>query len=175
MKHEQSELKIRIAQISEGTHDYRFEYPAEQLGLDENFNELVEIDSILDKTQRQLLLKTRITTRADFTCDRCAGEFFEEIQANYGVCYMFDESPAEALPDDEMRYIHPGTPYLDISDDVRQALLLAIPLKLVCTEDCKGLCPHCGVNLNVETCTCTEETLDTRWEELRKLITENNK
>ncbi len=173
MKHEQSELKIRISQLSEGTHNYRFVSQPTQLGLDEKFQELIEIDSILDKTQRQLYLKSRISTKIRFECDRCAGECSNNLQAEYGICYVFDESPTGESPDD-IRFIHLGTPYIELTDDIREALVLAVPLKLVCTDECKGLCPHCGVNRNEESCTCTEEDSDTRWDELRKLITENN-
>jgi len=47
--------------------------------------------------------------------------------------------------------------------------LLAAPLKAICREDCRGLCPHCGRNLNLEQCTCAEPIEDPRWEALKGL------
>ncbi len=45
---------------------------------------------------------------------------------------------------------------LDITDDLRAEILLELPTNILCSEDCKGLCPHCGVNLNESTCNCGE-------------------
>jgi len=65
--------------------------------------------------------------------------------------------------------ISPGLSVIDVSEDVRQTLLLALPFKRVCREQCKGLCPHCGKNLNEAPCGCTESTDDSRWEKLKDL------
>ena len=45
---------------------------------------------------------------------------------------------------------------LDITDDLRAEILLELPTNILCSEDCKGLCPHCGINLNESTCNCGE-------------------
>ncbi len=171
MKREQSELKIRITQLSEGTHEYQFTSHPEQLRLGDHFQENVEIDVILDKTQRQLYLRTKISAGGKFECDRCAGDFTESINSSYNICYAYDENPVPNAEDDEIRLIHQGTPYLDLTEDIRQSIMLAVPMKLVCSDDCKGLCPQCGCNLNTTTCACTTEHHDSRWDELRKLIT----
>ncbi|TAK52147.1 MAG: DUF177 domain-containing protein [Bacteroidetes bacterium] len=174
MKREQHELKIRITQLSEGTHNYHFAVKASELELAENFQDLIEITAVLEKTHRQLYFKIQISAKAEFQCDRCADRFYFAIQAPFTVCYGYDESASGNSADDELRLIHPGTPYIDVTEDVRQVILLAIPLKLICNEECKGLCPHCGINLNRETCTCADEPADSRWDELRKLIEEKN-
>jgi len=57
----------------------------------------------------------------------------------------------------------------DLTDMVRQELLLALPMKPLCSEECKGLCPRCGVNLNIETCDCRVKGMDSRWEGLKDL------
>lgn len=174
MKHKQSELKIRISQLSEGIHHYQFTSTPIQLGLEENFKDDVEITAELDKSVRQLYLKTQIFTKAGFRCDRCNDEFFQPIRASYGICYALDETASNESVDDELRLIHPGTPYIELTDDVRQMIMLTIPMKITCFEGCKGLCPHCGINRNLTICDCKEEHEDSRWDELRKLITENN-
>jgi uncharacterized protein len=63
---------------------------------------------------------------------------------------------------------------IDLADDVRQTVVLAVPLKLLCKEECKGLCPRCGADLNKELCICPPEALDARWETLRRFREENN-
>ena len=47
--------------------------------------------------------------------------------------------------------------------------VLAVPMKNLCSEDCKGLCPKCGKNLNEGLCNCNEENIDPRWETIQKL------
>jgi len=56
-----------------------------------------------------------------------------------------------------------------LEDILREQVLLAVPLKAICREDCKGLCPHCGKNLNVEQCSCAEPVEDTRWSALKEI------
>jgi uncharacterized protein len=58
---------------------------------------------------------------------------------------------------------------MDLAEPVRQALLVALPMKPLCREDCKGICPQCGVNLNEVDCGHTDESEDNRWAGLREL------
>jgi uncharacterized protein len=70
-------------------------------------------------------------------------------------------------------YLHPETDKIDLSEDVRDYALLALPMKKLCSENCKGLCPKCGKNLNDGPCECRDEKIDPRWEPLQKLKTKN--
>jgi uncharacterized protein len=56
-----------------------------------------------------------------------------------------------------------------LSDALREAVLLEIPIKNLCAEDCRGLCPHCGVDRNRETCACEDAPVDQRWSALRNV------
>jgi DUF177 domain-containing protein len=56
-----------------------------------------------------------------------------------------------------------------LEDALREQVLLAVPLKAICREDCKGLCPHCGRNLNSEPCSCAEPVEDARWSALKEI------
>jgi uncharacterized protein len=56
-----------------------------------------------------------------------------------------------------------------LEDVLREQVLLALPLKAICREDCKGLCPHCGRNLNQELCNCAEASEDPRWSALKDI------
>ncbi len=58
---------------------------------------------------------------------------------------------------------------LNVFGILREQFLLAQPMKYLCSEDCKGLCPVCGKNLNYEKCGCNEQALDPRMEIFRKL------
>ena len=76
-------------------------------------------------------------------------------------------------PDDPDLYSFEGSK-ADITDAVRDALLLELPYRFICSEDCKGFCPNCGVNLNLGTCTCQEGTEVTNPFSALKAIVQNN-
>ena len=57
---------------------------------------------------------------------------------------------------------------LPLEDAVREQLLLWLPMRGLCRDDCKGVCPQCGVNWNVAECDCAEPILDSRWDALRE-------
>jgi uncharacterized protein len=85
----------------------------------------------------------------------------------------FSEKYKEASPGDdeeklELAYFLGDE--IDIADLVRESLLLAQPLKKLCKEECKGLCPKCGINLNVSTCSCNKEIMDPRLMVLQQFL-----
>jgi len=88
-------------------------------------------------------------------CDRCLEEFAMDFATPIGESYYrVDEAPAD--PDDDER-IYGEDDIIDISSDIEQAFLLTLPIRIVCRDDCRGLCPGCGRNLNAEECSCTAD------------------
>jgi len=75
---------------------------------------------------------------------------------------------------EDVVFIHPDTDKIDLDEYIRDYAVLAVPMKNLCSEDCKGLCSKCGKNLNEGTCNCNEENIDPRWESIQKLKTKNN-
>jgi uncharacterized protein len=59
---------------------------------------------------------------------------------------------------------------IDLRDAVEEALILALPMKVLCRPDCQGLCPRCGRELEEGPCECPEEEINERWAEFRKLL-----
>ncbi len=162
-------MKIQIGGLSEGIHRYRFKVAADELNLGEQFRADVDVEAALDKTPTQILLTSKIRTTANFQCDRCVAPFEEELSPSYKMLYVLEGSDTGHLGPSEFQVITPGHNVIDITEDVRQTILLSVPLKLLCNENCKGLCPSCGKNLNEGICTCSEPAVDSRWEKLRKL------
>jgi uncharacterized protein len=60
-----------------------------------------------------------------------------------------------------------------LDEEVRQLILLDVPLKHLCREDCRGICPGCGVDLNAAECTCTKAEIDPRWAKLSEVFRGN--
>ena len=140
-----------------------------EIGLESNFTQPVEIDVVVDKSPHQVLVKSDIRTRGFFPCDRCIEEFESPIVAKFKMLYVYNKPESGDVTEDEVRLIGPDTGTIDLADDVRQMILLSKPLKLLCREECKGLCPHCGANRNAVGCACKDDTGDARWQGLRGL------
>lgn len=161
-------MKISISNLTEGVHAFHFSTKPSELGLGESFTEDVTVDVTVDKTSRELMLKVEMSTMGTFVCDRCIDEFDRRVQARYQIVYLYAQSEMYRYPGEEVQILSAGTPFIDITEDVRQYMLLAVPLKLLCRENCSGLCPRCGVNRNDQTCTCDAEEMDPRWQVLKK-------
>lgn len=167
-------MKIQIAGLSEGIHDFSFREPVAEVDLGREFGGEVEVDVMLEKSGKQLYVKADVRAHGSFSCDRCTGPFSLPLQSTFQKYYVWNPGEAEHLDSFEVEAIPPGLPIIDLKDDVRETVLLAVPLKLLCNDQCKGLCPRCGADLNVEPCSCPPEAADARWETLRGYFKENN-
>ncbi len=108
----------------------------------------------------------KIVTTVNAACRRCLSPASLPITAAVDVVFTEDQDS-----DDPSEYVVPeGMHVLELHDAVREELILAMPDYLVCREDCKGLCPACGADLNVEPCDCKPAT-DPRWQALDALKT----
>jgi uncharacterized protein len=164
-----AEFRINISKLSDGIHNYTFETESAKIGLDERFNSIVKVDAKLDKSLRQVLLQANVRTIGFFACDRCLEEFSRQIDVSYSIVYIQDNrSTMDMKNEEEIQVLSADTNYIDLDDDVRQYVLLSLPQKLLCDDDCKGLCPICGANRNSSECTCEVQQVDSRWDALKR-------
>ncbi len=169
-KNNPNEIDIRISGLSNGFHEYHFSVEPSVIGLDANFHRVVKVNAQLEKTSHQIYLKTDIETLGRFRCDRCLDEFESPIKGTFNMCYMYNALETENFSSEEIQVIRPDTVSIELTEDIRQIIMLSVPLKLLCVEDCKGLCTHCGTNKNHELCSCKEEVSDPRWQGLHELL-----
>ena len=162
-------MKIQVGGLSDGIHTYTFEAESSDLALGEAFTRQVFVEARLDKAGGQIFLTATVRPTGKFLCDRCTAEFTRELPSSYHMYYVWDAADTDKFDPAEVQVISSSLNVIDISEDVRQTVLLSVPLKLLCRDTCKGLCPHCGKNRNVEPCDCRDELTDTRWEKLRAL------
>ncbi len=168
-------MKINISNLSEGVHEYQFEENPSTIELDERFSKPVLVQVELEKRRRQLFLTGHIKTSGRFACDRCCDDFGKDIGIDYRMTYVYDMNDAGDTDKDELTVIQTSTNEIDIDEDVREYTLLAVPLKLLCRENCAGLCSTCGANLNKETCSCPKEDIDPDLvgKKLKKIVNNN--
>lgn len=162
-------MRIQLGGLSDGIHEYNFACRPAEIGLDERFQTEIHVHALLDKTVHQAFLKAEISTSGLFACDRCVRDVSLTFSPGYRMYYVVEGGETGDLDPSEVQVIPPGLNAIDIDDDVRQILLLAIPQKILCTRDCKGLCPECGRNRNADPCDCSVSIDDSRWEKLREI------
>ncbi len=120
-----------------------------------------------------------LNTTVELACSRCLEPARVAINKPFDLFFrqrdeeMFDEDEEIELDERETRTAFFTGTQLGITDILREQILLALPMKALCTVDCKGLCPHCGTNLNAGSCNCPKEQfsphMDTLLEIKRRL------
>lgn len=113
-----------------------------------------------------------LDVKARLRCSRCLETFSYPISSSFQVTYRDSADSVDkrdsAGDEDIVLY---SDDLVDVSDDVRQQIVVTLPMKPVCADDCKGLCTVCGQNLNVGLCGCAQdEAADSRWTALGELL-----
>ena len=102
-------------------------------------------------------------------CRRCLTPVEVEVEDRFRVIYQYPGRGDEEIEDADIVTLDPGADRIEIDDEVRDRLFIETDLYAVCTEECRGLCATCGVNLNDTTCECEATTVDARWHALETL------
>lgn len=166
-------MKINIHNLKDGQYFFEFEKSSAELGIEdvEMFSRPAIVESNVSKRKSEIVVFSRVRTQAKYVCDRCLKPFGAAIDEGVTVLFTTDQSYLEGEDNELVQLIGAHTREIDLSVGLRESILLAVPMKHLCSENCKGLCPTCGANLNEEECRCVRELIDPRWEVLRKLTT----
>jgi uncharacterized protein len=119
----------------------------------------------LSRTKEGILAQTSdLVMMVDRECSRCLDIFEHPIQVNIEELY------ASPTPIDESEFFIGQDAQLDLAPLLRAEALIQLAHREYCREDCKGLCVHCGANLNEETCDCADNQIDPRMAKLKELL-----
>ena len=153
--------------------------PAAFAGDGQDFRVVAPVALAFDifKDKQQFRLVGRVRTTLELTCSRCLEPFRMPVNATFDIRYH----PASEMSEDEEREVEEDdleTSYyrddqIDLNELLREQFYLELPMKPLCTEDCKGLCPQCGTNLNKATCDCKPSWSDPRLAALKGLLKSN--
>lgn len=172
-------MKINTANIPEGGLNVSFSkdeawssqiFPAEQ-GLGFHLG-TVEASVNLKKIHQALYLEGNIRATARMDCSRCLETAVLPIAASFK--YILKPLQAEnheekELSADDLDFAFYENELIDLDPLIAEQVMLQAPMKALCREECRGLCPHCGVSLNKESCRCHDERIDSRLAILKKL------
>ncbi len=158
-------MQISVPRLRPGRHVFRFqfspdEYIEVEAGSALDFRSDVQVVATAHKMGMQLFVTTEAQATVAFECARCLEPFVLPVAATAGALYVpeetFDraESRTHAIESESERVMYYRQGVVDLGEQVIESLALAAPQKPLCLEDCRGICPSCGQNLNEDACDC---------------------
>jgi uncharacterized protein len=169
-------MVVDVTRIEDAVMPFGFETEAEQLDLDTPNYRVVGPVKVAGEVEKHIVtvkVRGNISGNAEIDCTRCLQPVAQPLSIDFDVDYLTEgglgsegehEVAETDLETDELR----GNT-LDLTQLVREQILLNIPEQFFCKEDCKGLCEQCGENLNLIDCKCGEDEIDPRWAALKNL------
>ncbi len=161
-------MKIKLNSIPVGIHEIALSKDVRDFGLQAPFFGDADVKVKVDRSEHQIVLSCKFVTQLLLNCDRCLAEYEQKVSGDFTVIYLAERID-EDIDDTNVYELTPDLTYIDLTKDFYDFINLSVPLKHICSEDCKGLCPTCGANLNIETCDCESEKVNPIWEPLLKL------
>ncbi len=153
---------LEIGAVVRATFAEQITSGSDEVPLDEPVVGQVEVS----RTARTVRLSGHVATTAPLVCGRCLEPYRQRLAVALSDEFIADA--VETLPGDgRLDLADFALPLgrdrvLDVTEVIRQHLLLGAPMVPLCSPTCRGLCPQCGVNWNHQTCTCTPDAIDPR-------------
>jgi uncharacterized protein len=172
-------LSLNLTKIR--TQQERFEqvYPPDQLPSDEGFRVIAPVELAFDifKDKDQFRLAGAVKTTLELPCSRCLEPFALPVDASFDLRYQpHTDNKGEGereVEEDDLTTAFYENDEIDLGQLMREQFYLALPMKPLCREDCQGLCPVCGTNLNAGACSCNRAWEDPRLAALKELRAKN--
>ncbi len=132
----------------------------------------VDVDCLVTRSGSTVLVRGGLNGKISAPCSRC----LETVSLNVGADFLYTLLPAKAEIQEELELsaedletgYYTGD-FIDLAPLLCEQLVLQVPMKVLCADDCKGLCPRCGENLNSMSCSCRREDVDPRLAVLRNI------
>ena len=170
MQFELSSLRSKTGRFS---HVYE---PGELVFHDERVGLAVPptVSGRITHSESKVTVEGRVNAVAQVECDRCLKPVTLPIDSEFKLEYVTSEAykalEAAELADEDLTLSVFDGEVIDIDEIVREQVLLAVPSQALCDQNCKGLCPICGTDLNVTSCSCQQTEIDPRWQGLKELV-----
>jgi len=168
---------LDLARIRTPHEHYEQIYQPDALASDESFRVAAPVSLALDirKDKQTFHLTGRVQTTLELPCSRCLEPFTRPVDAAFDLRYQPQTANTGAdereIAEDDLSTAFYENEEIDLGQMMREQFLL--PMKPLCSEECRGLCPVCGTNLNRGACDCRRGWDDPRFDALRELRTKN--
>jgi uncharacterized protein len=174
-------MRLDLSHIrqSETPFDRRYELEAFAGTVEEyRVSSPVFLRMAIHKDKDRFRLVGTVETELEVECSRCLERFTLPVDRAFDLRYLpMGESASGAdedeneMADDDVSITFYRDDEIDIAELLREQFYLALPMKPLCRPDCRGICPHCGINRNVESCECESRWEDPRLAPLKTLMT----
>jgi uncharacterized protein len=133
----------------------------------------VELAFDIHKDREKFRLVGHVLAQLELGCSRCLEPFPLDVHARFDLRYLpasaMSSDPEREVPDADLDLSYYRGDHIDLNELLREQFYLALPMKPLCREDCRGLCPQCGANLNTAACACASTWEDPRLGALKAL------
>ncbi len=155
-------MKIILADYKEGIPvSVRETYDPKKLDLefvDLKYLKPLDMNGIVEKSNDTVNFQGTLKSRIEKMCARCLRAIPSDVEKDFAFYYETT-----------------GKEVIDTIDDLRETLILDHSISFLCTDSCKGLCPHCGGNRNEKDCSCESDVKNNVFAELKKLLKKKSK
>ena len=167
-------MRIELEKLEGGKGSFAHVYQPDDLNPVDERVRLTEAASVKGNVRRagnEVFVNGHLEVRAQVECDRCLKPVELPVSADFALEYIpgadYESSSAAALSEEQMSVAVFDGEAIDVDEIVKEQILLAVPARTLCREDCKGICPECGIDLNTGQCNCSAEEVDPRWAALK--------
>jgi uncharacterized protein len=169
-------MRIELENLEGGKGDFAHVYNPDELNPVDERVKLTAPATVNGKIRlagNEVFVNGHVDTRAQVECDRCLKLIELPVNADFELEYItgseYETSAVAELTEAEMSVAVFDGEALDVDEIVKEQILLAVPTRMLCREDCKGICPQCGVDKNTGECNCETKEIDPRWAALKDL------
>ena len=169
-------MVVELDDLIEGTTQWSFEVDAVDLDWEDHYLAVpkpLQVSLSVIRALQNFSVSGTVKFEAAGECYRCLAAATQQLEGTVKVLIQRKEASDDELEalenEDEVDIVHPGTRSVDLKCQLRDSVLLELPMRIHCRTDCKGLCSQCGQDLNTGQCDCAESRTDPRWSALADL------
>jgi DUF177 domain-containing protein len=169
-------MRIELENLEGSKGDFAHVYQPDELNpVDERVSLIAPaaVNGKIRLSGNEVFVNGHVETRAQVECDRCLKPVELPVNVDFTLEYISDSDyesiEVAELTEDEMSVSVFDGSAIDVDEIVKEQILLAVPTRMLCREDCKGICPECGNDRNTGECNCVTNEIDPRWAALKNL------
>jgi uncharacterized protein len=169
-------MRIELENLEGSKGDFAHVYQPEELNPVDDRVSLIAPAAVNGKIRlsgNEVFVNGHVETRVQVECDRCLKPVELPVNADFTLEYIsgseYESSEVVELTEAEMSVSVFDGSAIDVDEIVKEQILLAVPTRMLCREDCKGICPECGTDRNTGKCNCVTNDTDPRWAALKNL------
>ena len=174
-------LSLNLAKIRTAEERFEREYQPDALGRENDDYTIVSPVSLafdIHKDKQKFRLVGGVKTTLEMPCSRCLEPFTVDVDASFDLRYQPLAEQTHSAGEHEVKADDVDAAFyendeIDLGQLMEEQFLLSLPMKPLCSDDCKGLCATCGTNLNKAACNCTTQWEDPRLAALKALKKES--